>query len=149
MAVYSIKISLQSSSIDGGNIADEHFVKALAITSEDLINSVVSNRGKWATSSVIFPIIRLNDYANESEPSEVMFQKVRLTLNTIAGFLDRRPIEMMDSIKGRGLNVSLFIDVWMDQDQMELTLPPLLLKACGRHDLEIVMISNDISVDEV
>jgi hypothetical protein len=43
-----------------------------------------------------------------------------------------------------GLSLRLFVDVRMDQDQMELEFPPALLAACGRHRLGIYVISNDI-----
>jgi hypothetical protein len=40
------------------------------------------------------------------------------------------------------LSLRLFVDVGMDQDQMELELPPELLAACSRHGLGVYVISN-------
>jgi hypothetical protein len=42
-----------------------------------------------------------------------------------------------------GLTLQLFVDVRMDQDQMELEIPPEFVAACGRHGLGVYLISND------
>jgi hypothetical protein len=52
-----------------------------------------------------------------------MRRRLRDVLDAITDFLCRRPIEVFESFRGRGLEVEMFIDLWMDQDQMELTLP--------------------------
>lgn len=64
-------------------------------------------------------------------------------------FLDRRSSEVTAGLRAAGLSLRLFIDVRMDQDQMELELPPELLAACGRHGIGIYVISNDIPAAEV
>jgi hypothetical protein len=48
-----------------------------------------------------------------------------------------------------GLSLRLFVDVRMDQDQMELEFPPEILAACAQHGLGVYMISNDIPAAEV
>ena len=47
-----------------------------------------------------------------------------------------------------GLSLRLFIEVRMDQDQMELEFPPEFLAACGRHGLGLYVISNDVPAAE-
>jgi hypothetical protein len=49
-------------------------------------------------------------------------------------------------LRAKGLSLRLFVEIRMDQDQMELELPPELLTACGRHGLGIYVISNDTPV---
>ena len=68
---------------------------------------------------------------------------------SVASFLDRRPPEVTAALRGAGLKLQLFIDVHMDQNQMELEIPPELMAACARHSLGIHLISNDISAAEV
>jgi hypothetical protein len=68
----------------------------------------------------------------------------------VAGrFLDRRSPEVTAALRAAGLSLRLFVDIRMDQDQMELEFPPELLAACGRHGLGIYLISNDIPAGEV
>jgi hypothetical protein len=46
-------------------------------------------------------------------------------------------------MKSSGLSLRLFIEIQMDQDQMELNFPTELLAACTLHGLGIHVISND------
>ena len=58
-------------------------------------------------------------------------------------FLDSRQPEVTAAMRAAGLELRLFVEVRMDQDQMELEFPPELLAACGRHGLGVYVISND------
>ena len=55
----------------------------------------------------------------------------------------------MVGLRLAGLSLRLFVEVRMNQDQMELELPAELLGACGRHGLGVYIISNDIPAAEV
>ena len=78
-----------------------------------------------------------------------MHERLREVLDAITEFLSRRPVEVFEGFGGRGLEVEMFIDGWMDQDQMELTLPPPFLAACASRGVGIKVMSNDFSTNEV
>ncbi|HEX4614130.1 MAG TPA: hypothetical protein VH092_38460, partial [Urbifossiella sp.] len=62
---------------------------------------------------------------------------------TRAVVLDRRSPGVTAAMRTAGLTLQLFVDVRMDQDQMELEIPPEFVAACGRHGLGVYLISND------
>src|SRR5690606_23294164 len=59
-------------------------------------------------------------------------------------FLDQRSPDILEAMRAAGLSLRMFVEVRMDQDQMELEFPPELLAACSRHNLGVYVISNDI-----
>lgn len=64
-------------------------------------------------------------------------------LEMVARFLDRRTPQKIQRLTSQGMSLRVLIEIRIDQDQMELSLPPALLSACGRHAIEILIISND------
>jgi hypothetical protein len=103
---------------------------------------------------VYFATVRLSSFADVDDstdpgaPHEAFFAATVDAFRATARALERRPPAVLAAMRERGLSLRLFVELRMDQDQMELSLPPELLLACGQHDLEIHIISNDISVAE-
>jgi hypothetical protein len=104
---------------------------------------------------VYFAVIRSSDFAHvdttadAGAQSEAFFAAVAESFRATARFLDRRPPEITARFRAAGLSVRLFVEVRMNQDQMELEFPPELLAACGRRALGAYIISNDIQAAEV
>lgn len=146
MAVYSTLIAIQASTSDGRGIAASDFLDPLAITDDDAAASVTATGEEWQSGLVEFEPVRLRDFGGDSE---AMFERLHDTFSQVAAFLDRRDVAVFGSFRDKGLDVQLFVDVWMDADQMECNFLASLVSACGRHGLAINMISNDISVAEI
>ena len=85
MAVHSVTISLLGYYRDGSDVPGRHFLGPLVITPEDHVASTVSDQGRWATSQVIFPPIRLEDFAGGEEPAEAMHERLREVLGGTIG----------------------------------------------------------------
>jgi hypothetical protein len=100
-------------------------------------------------NGVTFPIIRLHDCRSAKEPNTEMSRRLDANFRFIAEWLDRQSSDTFNEVRANKLIVDIFIDVWMDQDQMELALPAALLRACGRLDLPIEIMSNDISAGQL
>lgn len=130
------------------NVAAEDFVDDLVLSAEDAIEGVYSNGGRGATSRVAFRLVHLYDFEDAEEPTEDFAAAVQERILQVAEFLDRQSPSVFDQFRERGLKVYLYMEVRMDQDQMQLTLPSRLLSACARLDLGIELISNDISAAE-
>jgi hypothetical protein len=143
MAVQNVSISLQAVHRDGGNVSREEFIHPLDIKSTDKIVQIFSDRGKWASGLVVFFQGDISEFAASLEPRESFAEQIKSTLDYIALWLDERPPGAIESLIRNGLELSLFIPLWIDQDQMELSLPPCLLLACGRLAIKIEMITND------
>lgn len=150
MAVGSISIILQASR--GGRdcrpIPSSAFVSAMMIGKDDCVSEVYASDNLWSSSYVQFAIIRLRDFEQQDAPFEAMTARMHEVLLAIASFLDRRPVELFTGFRDAGLSVRLLIDLWMNQDQMELDLPPELMAACARHHLSLRILSNNISAEE-
>jgi hypothetical protein len=121
MAVNSVLIALQASASGRRGTRPEDFILPLAITPAD---GVASTRAVEGGSSIVeFPPVRLRDFHRADEPSEAMFQRLDEVFLLAAQFLDRRPPQMFAAFRAAGIDVHLFVDVWMDQDQMEARVP--------------------------
>jgi hypothetical protein len=143
MAVENISISLQAFHKDGRNVSREEFILPLDIKSTDKIVQIFSDRGEWASGLVHFFHANISEFAASVEPHESFAAQIKSTLDYIALWLDERPPGAIQSLIENGLELSLFIDLWIDRDQMEFSLPPCLLLACGRLAIKIEMITND------
>lgn len=154
MSVGSVLIGLQASHEDGDNISTAAFLTPFAIKSGE-IESVVADAGEWASGMIYFAVVRHSDFANVDKSAdagaqtEAFFAGVENAFCATARFLDQRSPAITASVRDAGLSLRLFIEIRMDQDQMELELPPEFLAACGRHGLGVYVISNDIPAGEV
>jgi hypothetical protein len=104
---------------------------------------------------VYFAVIRHRDFDHVDKSidagaqSEAFFAATVEAFRATARFLDRRSPAVTAAQRAAGLSLRLFVEIRMDQDQMELEFPSEVLAACGRHGLGLSLISNDISAYEV
>jgi hypothetical protein len=151
--VGSVLIALQSSRRDGRGVTSAEFLEPLNIRPGE-VEGVQVDGGSWAAGLVYFAIIRYSAFAHidtsadAGAQSEAFFAGVIEAFRVAARFLDQRPPSITAGMRAAGLSVRLFVDVRMDQDQMELEFPPEILAACARHDLGVYVISNDIPAAE-
>ena len=154
MSVGSVLIGLQASRSDGLGVTNGEFLVPLNIQPGE-VEATSSDGGSWTSGMVYFAVVRYSDFAHvdltadAGAQSEAFFAGTVEAFRTTGRFLDRRSPEVTASMRAAGLKLRLFVEVRMDQDQMELECPPELLSACGRHSLNIYLISNDISAAEV
>ena len=154
MSVGSVLIGLQASRKDGTGVTSEEFLAPLDIRSGE-VEATRADGGEWSSGMVYFAVVRHSDFdhvdksADAGAQTEAFFTAIGNAFQATARFLDQRPPGVTTAMRGTGLSLRLFVDVRMDQDQMELELPPELLAACGRHTLGVYVISNDIPAHEV
>ncbi len=147
MAVGSVLIGLQASGREQGVTADEFLAPLLIQAGE--VESTRADSGPWASGMVYFAVVRYSAFAHvdtsadAGAQSEAFYAGVVEAFRATGRFLDRRSPKVTAAMRSAGLSLRLFVEVRMDQDQMELELPPELLAACGRHGLGIYVISND------
>jgi hypothetical protein len=153
MSVGSVLIGLQASRKDGQGVTSAEFLTPLKIQPGE-VEATRADGGAWASGMVYFAVVRYSAFAHVDTSadagarSEAFFAGVVEAFRGAGRFLDRRPPQVTAGMRAAGLSVRLFIDVRMDQDQMELEFPPELLGACGRHGLGVYLISNDIPAAE-
>jgi hypothetical protein len=154
MSIGSVLIGLQASREDGRGVTSEEFLAPLRILAGE-VAATRADGGNWASGMVYFAVVRYSDFdhidnsIDAGAQSEQFFEAIVEAFQATARFLDQRSPEITDSMRALGLLLQLFVDVRMDQDQMELEVPPELLASCGRHKLKMFLISNDIAVGEL
>lgn len=149
MAVLSFLIAIQASYSDGRAVTRAEFIDPLDIGESDPIEHTEAER-EWGTSGLVyFPLSCISEFKGQHEPAEMLFAKLREVQNRAAAFLDARDAAVFERMRDLGMKVRIFIDVRMDQDQMDLPLEAPFVAACGKHRLPIYVTSNDISAAEV
>lgn len=154
MSVGSVLIGLQASRKDGRGVMWDEFLTPLKIQPGE-VEATRADGGAWASGMVYFAVVRFSAFAHvdtsadAGAQSEAFFAGIVEAFRATGRFLDRRPPAVTVGLRAAGLSLRLFVDVRMDQDQMELEFPPELLAACGRHSLGVFVISNDIPASEV
>ncbi len=154
MSVGSVLIGLQASREDGGGVTTAEFLAPLNIQHGE-VEATSADGGSWASGMVFFAVVRLSAFdkkdtaADAGARSETFFTGVVEAFRATGRFLDRRPPEITARMRVAGLSLRLFVEVRMDQNQMELELPSELMAACSRHRLGVYVISNDSPAAEV
>ncbi len=154
MSVGSVLIGLQASRRDGKGVTTLEFLAPLTIQAGE-VEAACADGGPWASGMVYFAVIRFSDFAHvdttgdAGAQTEAFFAGVVEAFRAVGRFLDQRPPEITAWMRAAGLSLRLFVEVRMNQDQMELDLPSDLLAACGRHSLGVYIISNDIPAAKV
>jgi hypothetical protein len=142
VGVTLLSATIQATFPDGRGVRAED-LKALEVETEDGVTSVQASGEPWTAGLISFPSILLTAFASHAEPSESFFAEAQRMLEMVARFLDRRTPQKIQRLTSQGMSLRVLIEIRIDQDQMELSLPPALLSACGRHAIEILIISND------
>src|SRR5688572_438934 len=124
MSVASVLIGLQASRVDGGGVTTDEFLAPLNIQPCE-VEGTQANGGAWASGMVYFAVVRYSAFEHvdttkdAGAQSEAFFAGVREAFLATARFLDRRSPKIMAAMRKRGLSLRLFVDVRMDQEQME------------------------------
>ena len=153
MSVGSVLIGLQASHQVERGVTTDEFLAPLDIRPDE-VEATRADGGAWASGMVYLAVVRYSAFAHVDASADAgaqseSFEAAVVEAFRAAGrFLDRRRPEITAGIRAAGLSLQLFVEVRMNQDQMELELPPELLAACGAHGLGIYVISNDIPADE-
>jgi hypothetical protein len=148
MAVGSVLIALQASRKTGQGVTTSEFLAPLAIQPNE-VEATRADGGGWASGMVYFKVVRDSDFENVDKSadagaqSEAFFEGVGAAFRAVGQFFDQRSPDVTTAMRESGLSLRLFVEIRMDQDQMELELPSELLIACGRHKLGVYIISND------
>ena len=148
MSVGSVMIGLQASRGDGRGVKGKEFISPLNIRPGE-VEFTRTNGRAWESGMVWFSVLRLSDFdfvdksTDAGAQSEAFDFAIEEAFRSAARFLDQRPPEIINTIRAAGMTLQIFIEIRMDQDQMELKFPAEFISACGRHQLGVYIISND------
>src|SRR5262245_27492510 len=142
MAVQGISVSLRGHYPDGRNVSSTEFLAPLQLSQSEKIVEAVADRGKWKSALVVLSRRRVADYKDMAEPHEALAAAIQSDFEHAARWLEAHGAGI-EGVRRDGLEVDLFLDLWIDDDQLELSYPSSLLLTCGRLGLKIEMVTND------
>ena len=142
MSIQAIEVLLSAHFADGRKVTRAEFVDVLGVAEGDGVLEVITDRGLWQTSLLVFSRCRLQDYAQQEDVCDALDTQVQTDLKRMAGWLIAREASFAD-LRASGLAVDVFVDLRIDQDQLDLSFPPEFLFACGKAGLAIKIVSND------
>ena len=122
---------------DGENIAATDFVNRLDVG--DLV--VTGGRGRWSSSTIDLFAVSAATFMAAAEPSAAFEAELEARLSSAARWIAARAATL--EALANELTIFLLLDVNMDQDQLDLTLPVDLLAACARARIKLQLVTND------
>lgn len=134
MPLMSVRIVLRG--WKPGAVTGEEFFGALGLKPEDGFFAESGAPSPGRSAKVILA-------SAEHERENSCDQQVGDQLRRAAGWLSSRPSGVFDSLRAQGLKMDVFVSGWIDNDQMDLGLPPEFLLACGQAGLGIKICTND------
>ncbi len=144
MAVQFIRIQLQIWSPDGRPVSYSEFALPLKLSEADpAIGRISVGKSRYEASLIVFSELECQADPGNTERSMLFAANIERAFEQIAAWLNDRPSKGVRSLQQSGLKVNLFIGLWIDNDQLDLSLPPSFLQACGRQNLRIEIITND------
>lgn len=138
MAAHHYRFTLQVWRHTGGRPKPGEFLDRLIVDPADTVK-----KRKTPNPRVDLFMIEQSDFNNADEPSEAFADELASRLTTTAKWLNKQPVVLFKALRDTGFNTDVLITGWIDCDQMDLDLPAVFLKACGRLGLKISIITND------
>jgi hypothetical protein len=128
---------------DGRNVLRDHFVDPLRLVVGDGgVLAIEAGAGEWRSAKAVFFNREANAYADREEPSAAFEEDITAAFAAVAEWTDSRSAALRD-LRATGLKVVLLIDLFMNDDQMEIVLPSAMLQALGSANVPVHIISND------
>ena len=124
-------------------IPHRSIVERLEAVAGDAVVDVREKEAAGLTAGVWFVREKAADYASAEDPQEALSRAVGAHLVNAAAWLDSRSTRVFDEMRGEGLTLDVFVAAWISSDQIDLSLPPEFLLACGRLGLEVSLCTND------
>ena len=138
MGINRVNIVLAGSYGDGRNVPAEDFLPSTNFEFMGKLVSIVAQAG-GASAYIDFASLYLEEFMKEDEPYELFHQRLASIQENLCYWLDQQSLSAFKTMSERGLNIRLFLDLDIDDNQIELTLAADLLRACGRLNVKIDM----------
>lgn len=125
-----IEVSLRAWHPSGSPLRPDDFSARLGIQGTGV--SLAGAGQPWQAARILLCSYSAGDFAGAAEPSEAFYVALERGFSSSAGVLQGISGQSLDKIRGDGILVDLFCDLGIDQNQLELPLPAMLLVELGR-----------------
>lgn len=134
-------VSLRAWHPSGNPISGQEFVKALSTNASSFV--VVGSGLQWEAARIVGFELSLEAYKDIEEPYEAYAKSLHDSFIGFSEWLATLSAKSLELLRSRGMNLDVFIGLWIDQDQFDLELPAALMAETGRLRLPIKIVSND------
>jgi len=137
VAVEHLSATLQVWKI-GGRPTVAEFLDQLVVDSKDEVKKQIKPNPR-----VDLMFIERAAFSAAEEPSEAFAAELQNKLTNVAQWLNKQPTTLFNTLRQAGFKTRVLFSGWIDCDQLDLDLPPVLLESCGRLGLQVSIITND------
>ncbi|HEY1016797.1 MAG TPA: hypothetical protein VGE07_29060 [Herpetosiphonaceae bacterium] len=144
MGVLSIQVTARAWRRGGQNLAKSEIKSIFTLAPPGGFAPTVRYPKKpWQAATIILLADEIHAHEAAEEPTEQFAAAIQAQLERAALWLAAQSAERIRAARDQGVDVDVFAGMWIDDDQLDLTLPPSLLLECGRLGLPITICSND------
>jgi hypothetical protein len=129
--------------LPGGKVAYEDFVPPLRTAKPDPYGKLGAEEDRRDTGLVMFGEVRIERHESAPDPWGAFAGALTRLFDDTAQWLRERPAAVFEDFRRRGFRVDLLVEMWIEGDQMDLTLPPSICRACGENGIGMILISNE------
>ena len=126
-----------------GTVPFAEFFTPLNLPDTDPFEKLGAEEGYRSTSLIILARLKLSDFYSADDPWAAMAEELRQRFDETANWLRNRPKAAFDKYEEDGIKVDLLIQAWIDDNQVDLSLPARLCATCGELGIGIVFVTNE------
>jgi hypothetical protein len=141
MAINEIQIALSAHDLRGHPIEPAAFVSALGVDVAPY--QVYGSAERWRAVGLTIGRFQVQDFQQYENRWEAFDSEVDAWLTAFAKWLSGIQRPNLDALRGRGWELRVTINLEIDGDQMDLTLPPEFCTEVGRLGLYLFILSNE------
>ena len=139
MSLESIFVSLRGTA--GKSEPGTLFFDLLSVSPADGFKLSPSDNPHKAARLVVLELER--GHHPQRLSSEQCAEQIKSQFLRAAEWLSSRPSKTFENCRAQGFDLDVFISLWIENDQVDLDVPPEFLLACGQAGLPIAICSND------
>ncbi|WP_444929153.1 hypothetical protein ACJJIF_15075 [Microbulbifer sp. SSSA002] len=143
MAIVNANIGLAANYLDGRKVRKSDFVDKLNSIDSPDIKGVIYNRVAGLSSIIVFIEDELSNYHDQKDPDAAFEQALAFGIDKFTDWLKTQESSLFKTLKNNQLKVWVFIELWIEDDQLDINFPPKLLTECGRLNISIDIVTND------
>lgn len=140
MAIKSVELLFRGYS-QTARINAQRFVEALGFADDPEVIQVIYDEGHQLGVRAVFARLSTEQFDVEY-PDDALENEFATLLERLGHWLHAKE-DRIGTMRRAGVEMDVFVDLWIDQDQVDLAFPAVLLRECGRQELTLKVVSND------
>jgi hypothetical protein len=126
---------------DGRGLPVTRLVELLGVPTIE--HAVVGHGNPGQSARIILIELESATFHADSDPSEAFAASLGASFTSACHFLSSIPANATQRVREAGIQLDLFIEIWMDNNQLDLELPSTFMGELARLRLPLKILSND------